>query len=481
MQSEPFQTHIMSVSDEPTLFPASRIMAALPPDECALPHSLRPHWQALATQGLLGTLDESGAWSSRRDRQTSEYCELKNDFQAAYAFLERDRNPNTYALYELALYRFYWYCIIEHHEPVSAFSQADALEYPKFLYAPPAGLIHRAGRRKAGAATARRYPFSGPLGIRSARLQLTIVSTYLDWLCSQRYLFTNPLRTAVASLQQLARDAYQSPDRDAKLRADKFASVQPTGSVQRYLTPRAKRAVEEALAEWPATDWKTHLERARARFLVAWVYGTACRVGDVVQTRMGDIRYANGQWSWWVIGKGDTPAEIPVPTLALDALKRYRTIFGLPALPAHDEARPLVGQIRTARSKALPAVVGGFGDETTLLVPLIQNVSLKRQVITLIFKDVARRAIDRIRTQSSLSDEDNVAIARLEASSTHWWRHTRATVLSDFMDLPSLQAFLRHKDSRTTASFYLHREQADLGHKVDAADGVSNPNFSLQL
>ena len=149
--------------------------------------------------------------------------------------------------------------------------------------------------------------------------------------------------------------------------------------------------------------------------------------------------------SWWlkIYGKGRKLRDTTVPESFLAYLKRYRQFRGLSPLPSSGEHEPIVEKIR------------GQGGMTS------------RQ-LTRIVQTVFDEAYDLMRAAEG---EDNAR--KLKEASTHWLRHTGASMeVERGRALKDLSEDLGHASMATTDTVYVQTEnriraQSGKGRKVD--------------
>jgi integrase len=145
------------------------------------------------------------------------------------------------------------------------------------------------------------------------------------------------------------------------------------------------------------------------------------------------------QKNWWlkVYGKGRKLRDISVPTQYLNYLKRYRQYRALGALPSSSDISPLVEKIR-----------GQGGMTTRHLTRLVQEV------------------FDKAYEKMKAKEDEDTARKLLEAS-THWLRHTGASMeIERGRALKDLSEDLGHASMATTDTVYVQSE-----NKKRAASG----------
>ncbi|AKH69685.1 site-specific recombinase XerD [Spongiibacter sp. IMCC21906] len=135
--------------------------------------------------------------------------------------------------------------------------------------------------------------------------------------------------------------------------------------------------------------------------------------------------------NWWlkIYGKGRKLRDITVPNSFIPYLKRYRSYRGLSPLPSPGENAPIVEKIR------------GQGGMTA------------RQ-LTRIVQEVFDRAYEKMRDAEG---EDKAR--KLKEASTHWLRHTGASMeIERGRALKDLSEDLGHSSMATTDTIYVQTE-----------------------
>lgn len=132
-----------------------------------------------------------------RNRAPGKECgiEADNDLDAIASWLNRyTLEPHTYRAYRKEAERFLLWAIVERGKALSDLSVEDCTTYKAFL----AKLDPDTDWRWISPIARKRFsqywrPFTGALSPLSQKHALTIITSLFDWLCSQRYLLSNPL------------------------------------------------------------------------------------------------------------------------------------------------------------------------------------------------------------------------------------------------------------------------------------------------
>lgn len=257
-------------------------------------------------------------------------------------------------------------------------------------------------------------PLRGPLSAASIRQAEIVLAGMFGWLVRARYLPINPFALS------------------RRLRGTRRLQ-------SRFLTRRQLQIVLDTVdADRADGDAR---RAARDRWLIRLLYQTGLRVSEAVGHDMGAFERREGaaghRWGLSVTGKGGKPRTIPATTALLDALRAFRSAWGLSALPTPGDATPL-----------LPSLRGG-GHLT---------------------RTGAYRAIEAIFAAAAARCDDETDAARLREASTHWMRHTRGThLVADEASLKTVQELLGHA-SLTTTSLYVHDELDRVQDDIERAE-----------
>ena len=295
--------------------------------------------------------------------------------------------------------------MLQRGKPLSSLNRDDFVAYSAFLADPsPAEVWCGPRRSRQGTTRDQNWrPFVGPLSPTARRAALTIVNSMLTYLVQAQYLAANPLA--------LVRQRYHH-------------TMHTSGQavLQCAFDDEEWAALVEELEDSPQG-----FNQERERYLVALLYFLALRVGELTTHTMGDFRQVRGQWSFFVLGKGNKPGEIPVNEHLLAALTRFRCSLGLSAAPeAHDP---------------LPLLPAGR-----------DNTPLSARRINQIIKALVARVAQRLAAQAPHK------AAHLRQASAHWFRHTSLTrQAAKGIHFTHLKANARHSKLDTTM-LYIHTE-----------------------
>jgi integrase len=341
-----------------------------------------------------------------------------NDIEALNAFLgEYDKSPGTHRIYSRECERLFLWAWSECGKPVSSLTRQDFEGYLNFLADPQPADIWCGP--KAPRESERWRPFVGPLGESAVMAAVAAVNSMMTYLVDSGYLLGNPM----GLIRQ----------RRKKLRGDLPDAGQPAwnvdedAKVERFLDSEMWLAVTQAIEAMPQETERQLDEKERLRFICAFLYLLAPRAGELEKQRMNSFREVRGHWWWYVMGKGDKRARVPVPDDMVQALVRYRKHRKLPAAPSPKDTSPLLVSVKDG-----------------------SPITARRlnQILKKLFSDAAEL----------LPAEAEHKKEKLRAASAHWGRHTGVTARVDSgMDQRYVQKDARHKDARTTG-LYVHEE-----------------------
>lgn len=182
-------------------------------------------------------------------------------------------------------------------------------------------------------------------------------------------------------------------------------------------------------------DTKKQLEmKIRALWIFQLLIFTACRRSEIANATMDDFVIKDELLWFKVIGKGQKYGEVPVIKSLEVALNNYREFYNLP--PIREKNQP---------EQNIPAIIKTFKNGEYLSI----HSSLIRVVLRRICKKLA----------SELPVKNYKLIHKLNSISTHWMRHTSASIQANSgMDLRTVQKNLRHASIETTM-MYQHQDK----------------------
>jgi site-specific recombinase XerD len=363
--------------------------------------------------------------SQGRNRAPVERCKIDavNDYAAIQSWLDRlvEGNQHTWRAYRKEAERFLLWSVIERRKALSSLDGSDCVAYRDFLADP--GPAWRGKRNKQRWSEAWR-PFEAALSVRSQEVAITIVSSLCEWLVRRHYLDSNPW-----------------DDVPARAEAEKMPQL-------RALSQKQWQVVQDWLDGQieSARDGLPSPALLRLRFMMNFAYMTGLRLAEMAAATVKWLKYEqleDDEWAWsmMVLGKGKTWREVPLPDLAVEALKAYFRQRGLvDDLLANDKTTPLIAKLKGNKPLGKARIY---------------------DILSGAFKGCAE----------AIKETDPRASERIQEASTHWLRHTYGShAAARGVPQDVLQANLGHKSLATT-SIYVQAEKGRKHRAVQAAFG----------
>ncbi|MDO6564636.1 site-specific integrase [Amphritea sp. 1_MG-2023] len=182
----------------------------------------------------------------------------------------------------------------------------------------------------------------------------------------------------------------------------------------------------------------TDVQHERTLFVVATLKSLKLRISELSERPnwlpvMSHFhRDHEGNWWFRTYGKGSKERDVSISNEYLDFLKRYRLHRGLTPLPAKDSAEPVVDSRVKHR---------GIGS---------------RQL-----RNIVESALEE-GCHALLKDGFEVEASELRAATTHWLRHTGASMeVAAGRNLAHVQADLGHGSIRTTDELYVDSDNME--------------------
>ena len=361
-----------------------------------------------------------------------------DDYRYTKSFLSScNKSHDTYDKFRGDAERFLLWLWLIKEKSVADVRRSDLEEFLDFVVTPdPAWII----KDKATRAAPRFIDHEGlrksnhawrPFRHRTGQISSSSIKTLLANLnCYFKYLLEEEYGRGVPVSLVQKNSRYLTDTSDSNYTERRFKSLQ-----WEYLLSAAERLADES----PAHE--------RTLFVVATLKALKLRVSELSdranwQPVMSHFFHdtARGNDFWWlrVFGKGDKKRKVSVPTDYLPYLARYRASRGLePTLPSRGSSEPLVA----SRSKGK-----GIGS---------------RQLRNIV--DVALKAACDELTRDGFKQD----AADLAAATTHWLRHTGASMEIEKGRRPShTQADLGHTSLQTTLNTYHNTDDDERGHSA---------------
>ncbi|MGI1677906.1 MAG: site-specific integrase [Cellvibrionaceae bacterium] len=349
-------------------------------------------------------------------------------------YIGRNKSEHTFMRFRNETERFLLWVFLYKAIPMEQLRKADILEYADFCWEPPVLWICIANHEKFvfhnGYYT--QNPLWAPFKLKLAKksdpnqspdkkkykpsqqtlaAMFTAIIAFYKYLMNEEHLYGNPAQIAKPDCRYFIRDAQVKEVRRL------------SESQWDYLFK---------VAEELATQDQTH---ERSLFVITALKTLFLRISELSErsnwSPVMSHFWQDSDGNWWlkIFGKGRKLRDITVPDSFIHYLKRYRKYRGLTPLPTSGEHEPIVEKIR-----------GKGGMTSRQLTRIVQAVF-----------DVAYDEMKKI------EGEDKAR--KLKEASTHWLRHTGASMeIERGRALKDLSEDLGHSSMATTDTIYVQTE-----------------------
>lgn len=415
---------------------------------------------------------------SQGKNRSTDRCALPSspttDVEAIWVWLlTKARSAHTFRSYKREVIRLLYWAANIRRCAISDLFADELYAYRKWLTTPEAQTCFapRRNLRKPPTATP---PGDSPrpvepLSAASRKLAETILRGMFSYLQRGGYLRLNPYALMSSNVNDFGvhRDLSElepaaSGTRQPSARTDGYNRIFTPN--RRYFEPELYRwllcRIDDHETIWPDENKEIFLRanvkypvrpwpRSRIeRFRFAWLFGfwAAPRRSELCNAVMGDIVREGGIWKWHVIGKGKLSTTVDLDPFVIDALMRYRSFLGMPALPTDEQSdkdTPLV-----------PSFVRRY-DTSGFAPPRPMTTGALYKEI----KEFGVIACQWLAGEASTAQKDEWQRALL-ACSPHWLRRSYGTAAaSSGMSLKKLMNQMRHKHVETTMRHYVIAEE----------------------
>ena len=350
-------------------------------------------------------------------------------------YIGRNKSEHTFTRFRNETERFLLWLFLFKAKPMDQLRKADILEYADFCWQPPVPWISLVNHEKfllqngyfvanqEWAPFKLKMPKNGAVSdkepdkkkYRPSQQTLTATFTaiisFYKYLMNEEYLYGNPAQIAKTDCRHFIKDSQVK-------------------EVRRLTEAQWQYVFNVALAQ--AEDDYLY---ERSLFVICALKTLFLRISELSErpnwSPIMSHFWEDSDGNWWlkVYGKGRKLRDTTVPNSFLDYLKRYRQFRGLSPLPSSGENQPIVEKIR------------GQGGMTS------------RQ-LTRIVQDIFDLAYEKMRR----AEGDDKA-RKLKEASTHWLRHTGASMeIERGRALKDLSEDLGHSSMATTDTVYVQTE-----------------------
>lgn len=351
--------------------------------------------------------------TSLQETTFNEECHIKatNDLEAVGVWLNKHKtNLKTYNAYKREVERLLLWCVYIRGLRLSQLKVEDFTAYFEFLKNPPDDWCITRKELREGKKSHKWRPFLGPLSQAGFNFTVRALNSMLNFLVTANYLRFNPLK-----LTNKAKNFVQTLE------------TQKYNVWARMLEEDEWQAVQHALETMPEENDRQIGNKIRTQFLFAMLYFLGLRIHELIGHTWNAFRYREDCWYFFVRGKGNKLAHIPVHEQLLSFVKIYRLYLGKNPLPEVDDTD---GLLISKHSKKPLSI---------------------RQTFSLV-KDIGKVAAQSF-TDNQLKQQ------KLLRLSPHWLRHLLASHL-DKAAVPAtiIQSIMRHSSLDIT-NIYMHAEE----------------------
>lgn len=343
------------------------------------------------------------------NREIHHRCQIhaKNDYEAMQCWLNEYRHKSTtFRTYQKEAERFLLWAVVQQQKAISSLDRDDLESYLKFLDDPQPKERWRAQKTGRGCRRGDSMwrPFTAGLSESAKRTAISSIDSLLHYLVDARYLSFNPL--------SLMRKRYTKPMQLSELTL-----------YERMLTINEWHTMLDTLEKLPESTLKEKNEKARLTFLVQILYFLGLRINELATHTWNAFRNVDGNWWFYVMGKGDKIGRIPVNDELLRAIITYRAYLKKPPYPSTDETTPLIVSFKT--DKAI----------TT------------RQI---------NKLLKKLAYETAKKFSEANTVKKLKKFSAHWLRHLSASMQDQAgIAFKHIRANHRHENDETTRR-YVH-------------------------
>lgn len=346
-----------------------------------------------------------------------------NDVQAINCWLkEYQSKQTTYHAYRKESERFLLWCVLVLQKPLASVRREDIEAYQQFL-TNPVPSAQWCGPRGARRGSAAWRPFVGPLGKAAQQLALAALESLFKYLVTANYLPHHPMSLMLKKKASVS----SVEERSFSLQA-------------RVLNAQEWAALLQAMTDYPECSPHAKDEKMRLKMIVYMLYFLGLRVSELVESTWGQLSCFEGDWWFWVRGKGDKLAKIPLHEKLCTLLESYLDHF----YPGWNLARLHEAKITGINAEIL--------DRS--MVFSWQGQSISPRYVNLILKKLAQKA-------AQLMPDSPHASAKLAHFSAHWLRHMSATHQAQAgVQFAHIQQNMRHSSDSTTKIYVHHDDQS---------------------
>jgi integrase len=364
-----------------------------------------------------------------RPQHSDCYILAENDVEAVKVWVQQFKDTSTTKrAYQKEAERLLLWCAFEKGMILADLKAEYFEEYFNFLQSPPQNWLGSKKDLREERYSLKWRPLVAPLKKASLLFAVRVISCLMNYLVEAKYLKSNPIKLI---------KKYR--ERSIDLEEQKYKVW------ARMLESDEWDAVQEVLQNLPESSTREQRYKTRTQLLFALLYLLGLRIHEVANATWGSFRKLNGNWWFFVKGKGGKLGHVPVNDQLISIIKIYRLSFN--KIPLSEEDDP----------------------EAVLISDKTKQPLSVRQLFTNV-KDIGKLAAKKFKQTPQKRQ-------KLESLSPHWLRHLSASH-QDLVGISGtmIQANHRH-ESYSTTQIYLHAPDALRAKEMQKLHMVINPKL----
>lgn len=323
----------------------------------------------------------------------------KDAIEIIYWLKLKMNQPNSYAAYRVVVFRFYLWVKFR-GLTLKTMSDKDIIDYLAFMQNPPVDwcgdcrhFVHPKWR-----------PFRGELSQSTIKFNIQLLRQLFSYLIESGYIIKTPIPSNLKS-----------------------SSITTNLPIEKCLTVSEFKSIYQYINQLPENSAFEINFKARMEWVLFLLIHTAGRRTEIVNAKMSDLFFQYDRLWLKVIGKGNKYGELPIVPNLEEALNKYRAFYGLPEIRS-----------RVDLEMTIPLVIKDKRNDEFL--------GLHSATLWYNIRKICHGLAD-ITT-------DKAFAKKLKKVSTHWFRHTSATLQVDAgIEIRVVQQIMRHKSINTTMMY----------------------------
>ena len=364
-----------------------------------------------------------------RPQHADCYILAENDVEAVKIWIQQFQDtPTTQRAYQKEAERLLLWCTFEKGLTIGELKAEHFEEYFNFLQNPSQNWLGSKKDLREERCSLKWRPLVAPLKKASLLFAVRVISCLMNYLVEAKYLKSNPIKL----IKKYRERSIDLEEQKYKIWA-------------RMLEVDEWDAVQEVLQNLPESNTREQRYKTRTQLLFALLYLLGLRIHEVANATWSSFRKVNGNWWFFVKGKGGKLGHVPVNSQLLSMIKIYRLSLNKVPLPAEDDPEAVLISDKTKKPLSIRQ--------------LFSNVKL-----------IGKLAADKFKSTPNKRQ-------KLESLSPHWLRHLSASH-QDLVGISGtmIQANHRH-ESYATTQIYLHAPDALRAEEMQKLHMVINPKL----